>query len=81
MPDRITVRAGQIWADNDKRSAGRHVRIVETSPMYAIVEPVAYNPGTRAAVDLPGRKTRIALRRFHPTSTGYRLVAGPLRDT
>lgn len=77
------VRPGQIWADNDKRSAGRKVRVIAIEdasgwdggkrrplvPARAVVEQVVgrHNEGT-------GRRTRIRLDRFRPTSTGYRLV-------
>ena len=60
---RHTVRPGQIWADNDKRSAGRQVEIVRIDTTHAVVLAA----GTR-------RETRIRLDRFRPTSTGYRLV-------
>jgi hypothetical protein len=73
MPEPIPVRPGQIWADNDKRCAGRQVRIVEVDSTHALVE--LHVP--RAVGDdhaKPGRQTRIRLDRFRPTTTGYRLA-------
>jgi hypothetical protein len=78
MSDSTTpVRPGQIWADNDKRSYGRKVRVVEIDATHATVElvdqrgrPAANTPVQRAET---GRQTRIRLDRFRPTSTGYRL--------
>jgi hypothetical protein len=66
------VAVGQVWADNDKRSKGRHVRVVaiEVTLKQAVVR--ACSP---TGAFSGGRVTRIALRRFQPTSTGYRLVA------
>ena len=67
-----TVRVGQVWADNDKRSHGRRVRVVELDGTHAIVTQV----DIRGVVDSRRRerRTRIRLDRFKPTSTGYRLV-------
>ncbi|GAA3217920.1 hypothetical protein ACFP63_08835 [Oerskovia jenensis] len=57
-----TVRPGQIWADNDKRSAGRRVTVLSVGQTHALVETSLL------------RRTSIRLDRFRPTSTGYRLV-------
>ncbi|MET7746557.1 hypothetical protein [Streptomyces sp. NPDC005385] len=65
--------AGQIWQDSDPRSYGRKVRIVEIDGTHALVE--LHQP--RGAGHLhakPGRRTRIRLDRFRPTSTGYRYI-------
>jgi hypothetical protein len=51
---------GQVWADNDPRSAGREIVIGHIIGDYAIVQ------GTRT--------TRIKLTRFKLTATGYRFV-------
>lgn len=64
------VKAGQVWADNDKRSEGRKVRILSVGETHAVVEQ--YVP--RGSSAKPGRQTQIRLDRFRPTSTGYRLV-------
>ncbi len=67
----IEVKVGQVWADNDKRSAGRHVKVIGIEPVYkqAVVRPAA--PDGRL---IGARVTRIRLTRFRPTSNGYRLV-------
>jgi len=73
------VRPGQIWADNDKRSAGRRLRVVEIDGTHAVVVQV----DARGVVDsrMRVRRSRIRLDRFRPTSTGYRLVSeGEARD-
>ncbi len=65
---REPVEVGQVWADNDWRSTGRTVMVMEVQGDKAI-----------CAVAWPGHKVRkrttIALRRFRPSSTGYRLLA------
>lgn len=66
MPETTTVRPGQIWADNDKRSSGRELRIERVDDRYAYA--VSPGPGGRF------RQSRILLTRMRPTSTGYRLV-------
>lgn len=60
--DSIKVEVGQVWADNDKRSGVRRVRVVEVSAQYCFV------------LDVGGTRRRILLTRMRPTSTGYRLV-------
>lgn len=65
------VQPGQIWADNDPRSTGRHIRVLTVDETHADVEqhlPRRHSPAK------PSRTTRIRLDRFRPTSTGYRLV-------
>lgn len=70
----IEVKVGQVWADNDKRSEGRHVRVIAIEKLHrqAVVRPCS------PTGDFTGhRVTRIRLDRFRPTSTGYRLQGGP----
>jgi hypothetical protein len=69
---------GQIWADNDPRCEGRQVRITAVDGTHATVELIATRDRPLLTGQKPapiGRQTRILLRRFKPTSTGYRLVA------
>lgn len=66
------VETGQIWADNDPRAYARKLRVVEIDETHATVE--LYQPRHPVSSAKPGRRTRILLRRFRPTSTGYRLV-------
>lgn len=61
LPD---VKVGQIWADNDIRSAGRRLTIVAVSKDRVIARPSG-----------GGRTANIRRDRFRPTSTGYRLVS------
>lgn len=56
------VRVGQIWADNDKRSAGRIVTVLAVNGRHATVRSNF------------GKTTSVLLNRFRPTATGYRLV-------
>lgn len=73
MTDTPAPAIGQIWQDNDPRSYGRKVRIVELDATHALVElHVPRGAGHLRAK--PGRRTRIRLDRFRPTSTGYRYV-------
>ncbi|MDT0435657.1 MULTISPECIES: hypothetical protein [Streptomyces] len=75
MTDTPAPAIDQIWQDNDPRSHGRKVRITEIDGTHAIVELVVLRSvGHRGSK--PGRRTRIRLDRFRPTSTGYRYV-GP----
>lgn len=67
------VRPGQIWADNDPRSAGRHLKVIEVDTTHATMELVTPR-GVGHHQAKPGRRTRSRLNRFRPTSTGYRLV-------
>lgn len=67
------VRVGQVWADNDYRSEGRTVMVMEIVGDSAICSVAFGNNKTR-------KRTKILLRRFRPNSTGYRLIADvPLR--
>ena len=77
MSEVRSVKVGQVWADNDKRL---------TVPRYVRVDAVWYETGARPwtakviRCDADGqswsplRVTWIALRRFVPNATGYRLV-------
>lgn len=81
------VKVGQVWADNDKRSRGRHVLVVALLPAMPSTDPHVRDTPARAEV-VPcaptgriirnGRgqatNTKIRLSRFRPSSTGYRLV-------
>jgi len=67
MSETHEVRLGQIWEDCDTRGpgagTGRRVRVIEVGGVSARVENVKTK-----------RRTYIRLRRFRPSSTGYRLV-------
>lgn len=85
LPD---VRKGQVWADNDPRSDGRLLLVLDTPTICRRCHPagegrkkvtvevvrsrdVATGPSDARS---RGRRQKIMLRRFRPTSTGYRLT-------
>ncbi|GGK61681.1 hypothetical protein Sme01_03500 [Sphaerisporangium melleum] len=70
---KTSVRVGQVWGDNDPRSTGRKVRVVEVDDTHATVEAYIH-PGARHLHSKPPRRSRIRLDRFRPTATGYRLL-------
>ncbi|MEU5946296.1 hypothetical protein ABZ793_12130 [Micromonospora sp. NPDC047465] len=86
MSEIPTVRVGQVWADNDKRSEGRRVRVIAIEPAQpaaphhravparAVVERVDANGQAMTNGKGTVPHTRIRLDRFRPTSTGYRLI-------
>lgn len=64
------VRSGQIWADNDKRSKGRTLRVEAVSARHAqCVVLTSATPNGRT-----GHTVRILLERMKPVSNGYRLL-------
>lgn len=65
------VKPGQIWADNDWRSKGRTVRVLEVGAVRVDVEVLTAVGGEVLAKP---RRVRIRRDRFKPTSTGYRLL-------
>lgn len=69
------VKPGQVWADNDPREEGRTLRVERIEDDKAICT-VLSNRSVGSYTASVGRITRISLRRFRPTSTGYRLVEG-----
>jgi hypothetical protein len=69
----IEVKAGQVWEDNDARrgASGRGPR---RGTILRVVK--MGNSKDFAAVKWDtGRVTEVSLKRFRPTSTGYRLVS------
>jgi hypothetical protein len=79
--DGTTVQPGQIWADTDKRSIGRKVRVDSIDGDYANCTVVAdrsnprltrarYNAQRPAGWSPVGHTTPVLLRRFRPTSGG-----------
>lgn len=68
------IKAGQIWKDNDKRGSERYLRIIRVEGDKAVCQRV-FNTPDRGWLNIAKfRETRIAVRRFRPTSTGYVLV-------
>ena len=72
MGEKPDVHPGQIWADNDPRSAGRTLRVVAVGKNSA--RCVVLTHATGGSPHTIGRVTMIALDRFRPVSNGYRLV-------
>jgi len=69
MTDTPDVRVGQIWADNDPRSAGRYVIVEAVNDTHAMVAQC----GPHGTIHQKARRTEIRLTRMRPTSNGYRL--------
>ena len=73
--DQPTVRVGQVWRSTDPREHDRRIVIEELSTSIMSREPIAH---ARTLVDRngdkTGRRTRIAVRRLRPGSTGYEMV-------
>ena len=74
---------GQVWADNDPRSAGRTFRIDLVKGAHAHVTILTNTDFTQYDIDnghpswrrdMRGRQSRILLTRLRPTSTGYRYL-------
>jgi hypothetical protein len=77
------VKPGQIWADNDPRSAGRTLRVERIENGKAVCTVLTNITPSKEDLrrgvlvsDRRGETTRISLARFKPTSSGYRLVEG-----
>ncbi|KMS79576.1 hypothetical protein ACH49_12175 [Streptomyces leeuwenhoekii] len=73
MTETPAPAVGQIWQDNDPRSHGRQLRIVEIDGTHAVCELVVPR-GAGHQQAKAGRRTRIRLDRFRPISTGYRYI-------
>lgn len=86
VPNEVTVRVGQIWADNDPRNAGRTLRVDAVAAGKALCTTLTNADDQQRGLDgvgrLPkswytdrrGKQTKISLKRFKPNATGYRLV-------
>lgn len=89
--NKVEVKVGQVWADNDKREAGRTVEVLGLVPRPGHgglrvhhSDPLKY---ARCKVLTPrmatyprsrpkvGHTVWIRLDRFRPTANGYRLVS------
>jgi hypothetical protein len=89
MNETTEVRPGQVWADNDPRSAGRTLRVDSIDGGKAICTILTNSSDEQAAIECPpgslgytpkdtrGKTTRISLSRIKPTRTGYRLIEAP----
>jgi len=72
----MDVKVNQVWADNDPRVPWRKIRVDKIVRGYAMVT-VVENPTQTNSV---GKRRKIRLDRFRPTSTGYRLVSEAKSD-
>lgn len=78
--EKPAVWPNQVWADNDWRSEGRTLRVIRTDETHALCEVLTDSVSHRAYVangvsrSRVGTTARIALKRFRPTSTGYREI-------
>lgn len=74
MKEMPKVKVGQVWEDCDKRAKGRTLRIdsISDDGQYAQCTVLT---GTNSKSSRNGHvpKTRVSIRRFRPTATGYRL--------
>lgn len=85
----LPVKPGQIWADNDLRSKGRTLEVISVyqsriADSVAVCKILTNEEETQRLIDNPqgsyapkdrrGKTTTIKVRRFKPTSTGYRLI-------
>lgn len=81
------VRPGQVWADNDPRSAGRTLRVDAIEDGKAVCTILTNDTTTQARIDgtyhgmwayagrpqdRRGKTARVSLSRFKPARTGYR---------
>jgi hypothetical protein len=77
------VKVGQVWADNDWRNEGRTLRVESVDETHATCTVLTNSTAAQERldrgqswdIDTRGKSRRILLRRFRPTSTGYRLVS------
>lgn len=67
--DGVRVKPGQVWKDLDKRTNGRHVRVISVADGKALVART--NPATGWTSD---NTSRLSVRRMHKGSTGWALV-------
>lgn len=86
IPNEVPVRVGQIWADNDPRSAGRTLRVDAIVDGKALCTTLTNADDQQRSLDgagprpkswyrdRRGKQTKISLSRFKPNATGYRLV-------
>jgi hypothetical protein len=83
MSETITVKPGQIWADNDKRQQGRTLLVERVDGDRALCRILTNRDVVQRDIerhyaagmqDRHGKTVSVAVARMRPTSTGYRLV-------
>jgi hypothetical protein len=82
MTDVVKVAVGQIWEDNDPRSAGRTIRITEVDQAKERARGEVLSVARNVGEHQVGHRTRwIKFSRFRPVQRGYRLRANPETGT
>lgn len=79
-----TVRPGQVWADNNRRAKGRTLRVERVTGGLVRCRVLTnadtiqklLDRGAPNVRDQRGETISVALVRFRPTATGFRLVGG-----
>lgn len=67
---KAAVKVGQVWKDRDWRVKDRFLRVVFIDSTHATMQRC-----NQHGASLTHNTTRVALKRFRPTSTGYDLIA------
>jgi hypothetical protein len=81
MAEGVQVAVGQVWEDDDPRSAGRRIEITEVDTENRRVKAKVVAVGRNVSEDQIGRATRwIRLTRFRPGNRGYRLAEKPATE-
>ena len=68
------VQKGQIWKDCDKRMGDRYLRVERVDRKYGYCVQCQKNGQRLNLMFKTPRETRIMLKRFRPTSTGFELI-------
>lgn len=78
----IAIVIGQVWEDDDPRSQGRRIEIIEVDAPGGRARGRVLSVGRNVSESQVGRRTRwISFRRFRPGNRGYRLVENPATGT
>lgn len=68
MANRVAVRSGQVWTDNDYRRPVRNLRVLS-------VPRKGQNAGRVRVCDQNGREYFVSARRFNGTTRGYSQIS------
>lgn len=78
MTEGDAVGIDQVWEDDDPRSQGRRIRIIEVDTANERARAVVLAVGRNVSEEQVGRRTRwIKLSRFRAGNRGYRRVESP----
>jgi hypothetical protein len=82
MSEGVQVAVGQVWEDDDPRSQGRRIEIIEVDTEQERVRGKVVKVARNVSEEQVGRRTRwIRSSRFQPGNRGYRLVENPATGT